>query len=79
MDLNAYTKTIGNLFSEKKKYTIPRFQREYSWEKDHMISLWDDILSNISVQDGICKNQEYFIGSLVLIGEEKSFEMQVVD
>ena len=79
MELHAYTRTISDLFSVKKKYIVPRFQREYSWEKEQINSFWDDILENINVVNGDCINTEYFIGALVLIGEDKSFEMQIVD
>jgi uncharacterized protein with ParB-like and HNH nuclease domain len=77
--LHAYTKTISDLFSVKKKYVVPRFQREYSWEKEAIVALWDDVFSNIKVVERKCTNQEYFIGALVLIGEDKTFEMQIVD
>ena len=80
MELHAYTKTISDLFSVKKKYVVPRFQREYSWTKEKVSELWDDIISNISINnDGSFKHEEYFIGSLVLVGDDKSISMQIVD
>ena len=79
MELHAYTRTISDLFSIKRQYVVPRFQREYSWEREQINFLWDDICENILVENGECKNQEYFIGALVLVGEDKSFEMQIVD
>lgn len=79
MELNAYTKTIRDLFSVSKKYIVPRFQREYSWGKDEIDALWDDVTDNIKIEKGKCVNQEYFIGAIVLIGEDKSFELLIVD
>jgi uncharacterized protein with ParB-like and HNH nuclease domain len=80
MELHAYTRTISDLFSVKKKYIVPRFQREYSWTKEKISELWDDIVSNISINDdGTFNHQEYFIGSLVLVGDDKSISMQIVD
>lgn len=79
MDLNAYTRTISTLFSTNVKYVVPRFQREYSWTKDEVSELWHDVINNLKIQDGRIKNLEYFIGSLVLIGEDKSPEMLIVD
>ncbi|MDJ0775392.1 MAG: DUF262 domain-containing HNH endonuclease family protein [Mastigocoleus sp. MO_167.B18] len=80
MELHAYTRTISDLFSVKKKYVVPRFQREYSWTREKVSELWDDIVSNISINDdGSYKHEEYFIGSLVLIGDDKSVSMQIVD
>jgi len=80
MDLHAYTKSITDILSVNKKYVVPRFQREYSWKKEQVLELWDDIFLNIKVQsNGSCTNIEYFIGALVLVGEDASFEMQIVD
>ena len=79
MDLHAYTKTIYDLFSINKKYVVPRFQREFSWGEDEVTELWRDLVSNILTKDGKLENQEYFIGSLVLVGEDKSTEFKIVD
>ncbi|WP_417033696.1 DUF262 domain-containing protein [Dolichospermum circinale] len=51
MELHAYTRTISDLFSVKKKYVVPRFQREYSWTKEKVSELWEDILSNITINN----------------------------
>ena len=80
MELHAYTRTISDLFSVKRKYVVPRFQREYSWTKEKVAELWDDIVSNISInEDSSFNHEEYFIGSLVLVGDDKSTSMQIVD
>jgi hypothetical protein len=54
----------GNVFF------IPRFQRPYSWELDHVSEFWSDIIENFKDQ--------YFIGSMVTykVGREK---LAVVD
>lgn len=79
MELHAYTKTISDLFSVKKKYIVPRFQREYSWTKEQVFELWNDIVANISIEDENLVHTEYFIGSLVLVGDDKSISLQIVD
>jgi len=79
MDLNAYTRTISTLFSTNVKYIVPRFQREYSWTKDEVSELWHDVINNLRFEANSIINYEYFIGSLVLIGEDKSSELQIVD
>ncbi|MEH2022722.1 DUF262 domain-containing protein [Nostoc sp.] len=80
MELHAYTKTISDLFSVKKKYIVPRFQREYSWTKEEVSELWDDIISNVSINDDQnFTHEEYFIGSLVLVGDDQSLSLQIVD
>jgi uncharacterized protein with ParB-like and HNH nuclease domain len=81
MELHAYTRTIAELLSVNKKYVVPRFQREYSWEKEQINELWVDTLSNINYdqQNNTYSYSEYFIGSLVLIGDETDNSMQIVD
>jgi len=79
MDLHAYTKTIFDIFSINKKYVVPRFQREYSWGDDEISELWRDLVANIATKSGKLSNQEYFIGSLVLVGEDKSTAFNIVD
>lgn len=79
MDLHAYTKTVYDIFSINKKYIVPRFQREYSWGEDEVTELWKDLISNIATKKGKLDNQEYFIGSLVLVGEDRSTEFKIVD
>lgn len=79
MELNAYTKTIRTVFSTNVKYIVPRFQREYSWGKEEVSELWNDIIYNIIVTEDQLTNNEYFIGSLVLIGEDRSTSLQIVD
>jgi len=82
MELHAYTKNLNEIFSLNKKYIVPRFQREYSWQKEEVNEFWEDITSYISpTRKGskTLKNEDYFIGSLVLIGDDASFEHSIVD
>jgi uncharacterized protein with ParB-like and HNH nuclease domain len=80
MELHAYTRTISDLFSVKRKYVVPRFQRAYSWSKDQVKELWDDIVANIQINDEKdVSHEEYFIGALVLVGDDKSNVLQIVD
>ena len=45
-------------------YHIPRFQRPYSWEKENVSEFLEDILNS--------KDEEYFIGSMVVYKKEQS-------
>ena len=79
MELNAVTKSVNDLFNAQKKYVVPRFQREYSWKQEQVKDLWDDIVSKISIQNKSIINEEYFIGCIVLIGDDTSSKMLIVD
>jgi len=37
MELNAFPKTIQDILAAQKVYKIPRFQREFSWEKEELL------------------------------------------
>ncbi|WP_374027638.1 DUF262 domain-containing protein [Bdellovibrio bacteriovorus] len=79
MDLQAYPRTVSDLFSSDKKYVVPRFQREYSWGEEELIEFYNDIVGSISQNGKKLNINNYFIGSIVLIGQETSKEFQIVD
>jgi len=86
MKIHAIDKTISDIFSPKNvKYIVPRFQREYSWERSQILELWRDINNNIKIVGDEYKVLEYFIGPLVLIGDDDTTtvdinkEFQIVD
>lgn len=51
-------------------FHIPRFQRPYSWEDEHVVEFWNDIISS--------KSDDYFIGSMVVFRKAKQ-KFGVVD
>jgi uncharacterized protein with ParB-like and HNH nuclease domain len=57
---DASDKTIRDVF--QKTYKIPDFQRPYSWEKDQIDDLWNDVIENREV---------FFLGSFVFSLENK--------
>lgn len=83
MDFKSSKKSIGGLFSCKKQFVIPRFQREYSWGKIELNEFLDDILTRIIInEDGKLDTSEYFWGSLLLVGDlddQKILGVDVVD
>lgn len=79
VELNAVTKSVNELFSVNKKYHVPRFQREYSWEKEELNEFWNDITSQFKIVDNQIVNNEYFIGCIVLVGEDAKTDYLIVD
>ena len=51
-------------------FSIPRFQRPYSWDDENIQDLWDDVIAS--------KGEDYFIGSMVVYKQSKQ-EFGVVD
>lgn len=80
MELNAETRSVNEIFSPNKKYIVPRFQREYSWQTEEVEEFWDDVTQQITVlAHKKIKNEEYFIGCIVLVGEDSKPEYLIVD
>jgi uncharacterized protein with ParB-like and HNH nuclease domain len=70
--VHAYDRTINEIFSpQSTKYIVPRFQREFSWKTQDVLDLWHDTLSCIKNENSRYIHQEYFIGSLVLVGDDE--------
>lgn len=53
---------IQDILTENKKYTIPAYQRPYSWGQDNAEQLIDDITQSYKSDE-----KEYFIGSMICI------------
>ena len=80
MELNAQTRSVNEVFSPNKVYIVPRFQREYSWQIEEVEEFWEDISQQISIdKHGTANYEEYFIGCIVLVGEDSKPEYLIVD
>lgn len=67
-------KSISDIFSFTGIYTIPNYQRQYSWNDENLEELWDDLYN--SFVDGIDKC--YFLGSIVIV-DRGNGEQELVD
>lgn len=80
MNLSAYPRTIKDILTLNRKYVIPRFQREYSWTKLELNTFWEDIIKQVKNESHELKTNDYFIGALVLVGDDsKDTIFEVVD
>ncbi|WP_348224157.1 DUF262 domain-containing protein [Vibrio parahaemolyticus] len=79
MNFQAEPVTMNALLSVSKQYFIPRYQREFSWTKENIDELWSDLVNSINAVDSGYQCEEYFIGTLVLAGQDDSFEVEIVD
>lgn len=62
MKIESTDQDIRNLLSSGY-YRIPRFQRPYSWTREHIQEFWEDIIRD--------NPPDYFIGSMVVFKEGK--------
>ena len=70
-ELSVSKKSIKNFLSIKEaKFIIPDYQREYSWDEEKCDILWEDI-TNFSKE----KEEEYFLGTIVICGNKEKIEV----
>lgn len=69
MKIESHDRRVDELL-KGHTFLIPRFQRAYSWEADHILQFWSDILNNMS--------EPYFIGSMVVYKVDRA-TLAVVD
>ena len=82
MNIKPAEKTIRALLKSGRQFMIPRFQRDYSWEKKNCEEFLDDIIKGLSCKNGKVETSSYFLGTMLFIGnydEKNDKEIQVVD
>ena len=59
------TPAFGDLFGNRTKYIVPKFQRDYSWGEEEWGDLWEDhgYSSSKLAQES---NENHYMGYLVL-------------
>lgn len=63
--------TISSILNIKnRQYEIPRFQREYSWEKKHYKEFLEDMISNINIKEDEIEVTQYFMGTMLFVGDK---------
>lgn len=72
--LNAEQKSLSTLFTGQELYTIPAYQRPYSWGEEQCQKLYDDIVMSFN------DNRDYFLGNIIeAVSEQTRKEPRVVD
>lgn len=66
---------LAKIFSSDFEYVIPSYQRPYAWTVDQASELFDDLFDFHNSET----EEEYFLGSIVLIKEESEPRSEVID
>lgn len=66
---------LKTIFSSEFDYHMPSYQRPYAWTEEHTETLFDDLYDFYKTQ----KDDNYFLGSVVLIKEENNPNAKVID
>lgn len=71
---NTSTTNFGDLIGNNRKYIVPRFQRDYSWEEQQWDDLWQDIISMMN------EKGDHYMGYLVLqSSDSRNNEFRIID
>ncbi len=65
------------LVDDEKFYQIPDYQRPYSWDKDNLSDLIDDLVT--AYVESNDKDDTYFCGSLVLVNSASDSRFDIID
>ena len=66
---------LKDVFSSMFQYSIPDYQRPYSWEEEHIKQLFDDLYEFYQRKT----DESYFLGSIVVIKKDHQPQADVVD
>ena len=59
--MTVQTASLAELFSNGKAYEVPRFQRDYSWSRDELSDLWQDLAALHNRE-----SPRHYMGAIVL-------------
>ena len=76
--ITASEKALVDVFCNKFRFSIPDYQRPYSWEAEEAKALFDDLRTAMGMGDPR-EASPYFMGSIVLIKDPDQPEADVVD
>lgn len=77
--ISAEKLTIKEIFCDDFLFTIPNYQRPYSWEEEHCIQLLDDVSTFAFRDEDFDDLPPYFLGSAVIIKRANLRNAQIVD
>jgi hypothetical protein len=61
--LSTNTVTFQELIGNGRRFRVPAFQRDYSWEKEQWEDLWDDLVGLLGEKDA-----RHYMGAIVVEG-----------
>lgn len=77
--LEAHDKLIREIFEGSYQFEIPDYQRPYAWTTEQAMELFDDLYSAMEDARASGASSQYFLGSIVLIKNDREPKSSVVD
>jgi uncharacterized protein with ParB-like and HNH nuclease domain len=77
--ISAENLVVKDIFCDDYLFTIPNYQRPYSWEEEHCTQLLDDLHSFAFKDIDFNELPPYFLGSAVIIKDSNIRNAKIVD
>jgi uncharacterized protein with ParB-like and HNH nuclease domain len=77
--LEAHDKLIREIFEGSYQFEIPDYQRPYAWTTEQAEELFNDLVSAMQDARNSGTTSQYFLGSIVLIKQDREPKSSVVD
>ena len=77
--LEAHDKLIREIFEGSYQFEIPDYQRPYAWTNEQAGELFDDLILAMQEARVSGATSQYFLGSIVLIKNDREPKSSVVD
>ncbi|QWK81274.1 DUF262 domain-containing protein [Ochrobactrum sp. BTU1] len=77
--LEAHDKLLNDIFSDSYSFRIPDYQRPYSWTTEQAAELLSDLMDAMKDLKSDSSGDFYFLGSIVLIKNDRVPHSDVVD
>ena len=77
--INATELPLLNIFDDRYRFSIPDYQRPYSWTTEQVSELLDDLMYATRGSNETSETPPYFLGSIVIIKSDSSPTAYVVD
>lgn len=74
--ISAHEEPISKIFSSEYQFSIPDYQRPYSWATEQALQLLEDLQDAL---DRETASEPYFLGSIVLVKNVDMAEAQIID
>jgi hypothetical protein len=68
--MDTENEVLATFFDSDAKYIVPRFQRDYNWNGDHVKEFWEDLHKHYV--DWKKDRVPYYFGSFMLVNEDES-------
>ena len=68
--------SVAKVFSNNKRFSIPKYQRDYAWKKKNLDDLWEDLLE---AKDASNDSMGHFLGTIVVAKEPNRDAYHIID